>query len=277
MKRIKHKINGARPSAPEMKYSSSRKKDKSERPGFYVALSVCMMAVGLAIWSAYTSFDNERDVSDGGYFASLSSTTAPAAQQMTGVTELVLPTSAVTQATVAPTQPSTQSKSVIVHESATLPRDEDAERESEITSLQAVLKVADDLVYPVKSRSVLKQFSEEVVYNKTMRDYRSHTGCDFAASQGENVYAMCAGTVKDISVSELYGVIAEVESDGFSVYYCGLDPDMSVEKGDSLKAGDTIGTVAQVPCENADDPHIHVEIRVGSKLIDPLSVINNNS
>ena len=148
--------------------------------------------------------------------------------------------------------------------------------EDEISSLQAVLKVADSLVYPVKSRSVSKEYSEEIAYSKTMKDYRAHPGCDFAADKGESVYAMCAGTVKNISVSELYGVIIEVESDGFSVYYCGLDPELSVEQGESLSAGDTVGTVSGVPCESADPSHIHVEIRVGNKLIDPLSVIGSD-
>ena len=263
-----------------MKKMKHSKEDSSERVGFYVALTICMMAVGLAIWSAYSTVSDSIGEGDGGYTASLSTVTAPAAQDMTGVTEkpAAVPTVPATAApTMAPTQPATHVEDHTPAVEATLPRAEDADRESELSSLQAVLKVTDSLVYPVKSRSVLKQYSESAVYSKTMRDYRAHTGCDFAAGAGESVYAMCAGKVKDISVSELYGVIVEVQSEGFSVYYCGLDPDLTAAKGDILKTGDTIGTVGQIPCENEDDPHIHVEIRVGSRLIDPLSVIDNNS
>ena len=266
MKKYKHAAHTARTS------SANQSKENTEKPGFYIALAVCMVAVGLAVWSAYTTLDEKNDPSDSGYFASLSSSTAPAAQPMTGVTE-----PATKKPTEAPTQPQTHSKSITVYETSPPTRAEDADREEEISSLQAVLRVTDSLIYPVKSRSVLKQYSEDAVFSQTMRDYRAHTGCDFSADEGENIYAMCAGTVKDISVSELYGVIVEVGSEGFSVYYCGLDPELSVDKGNELKEGDTIGTVAQIPCESADDPHVHVEIRVGSKLIDPLSVINNNS
>ena len=127
-----------------------------------------------------------------------------------------------------------------------------------------------------QSGDVIKQYSEDAVFSKTLKDYRAHTGCDFGAKEGENVYAMCDGKVKNISVSELYGVIIEVESPGFSVYYCGMSNDMEVEKGDNLTAGDTIGTVGKIPSESADDSHIHVEIRVGKTLIDPLSVINKD-
>ena len=263
------------------KHAKKEAKESSERLGFYIALSICMVAVGLAIWSAYASFGSSEEEKDG-YFASLSSSTIPAAQQMTGVTEHETspakePTAAPSSApAVAPTEAESKAKSFVIYES-TLPKEEDVSREEELSSLQAVLKVADSLVYPVKSRSVLKQYSEEPVYSKTMGDYRSHPGCDFAAESGENVYAMCSGTVKDISVSELYGLILEVESDGFSVYYCGLDAQPQVDKGDTVQSGDTLGTVAVVPCESADDGHIHIEIRVGNKLIDPLSVINNES
>ena len=263
----------------QMKQYQHTKKDSAERVGFYIALTVCIAAVGLAIWSAYSTL-SEPEESGGSYFASLSSATAPAAQPMTGVTES--PTSAPTAAATAqptenPTEPATEAHTFARYEGATQPRTEDAEMDADVSSLQAVLRVTDSLAYPVKSRSVLKQYSEDAVYSKTMRDYRAHTGCDFAAEAGESVYAMCSGTVKDISVSELYGVIAEIACNGFSVYYCGLDPDVSVMKGDTVSTGDTIGAAAQVPCECEDPAHIHVEIRVGNRLIDPLSVINNNS
>lgn len=259
---------------------NQHEKESTERIGFYVALTICMVAVGLAIWSAYSTVSEPIDEGGSGYIASLDTATAPVAQNMTGVTERA--TSAPTQAptaapTAAPTQPATRAPEHTPSVEATLPRTEDADRADEISSLQAVLRVTDSLVYPVKSRSVLKQYSESAVYSKTMRDYRAHTGCDFVADEGENVYAMCGGKVKDISVSELYGIIVEVESEGFSVYYCGLDPDLSAAKGDVVKTGDTIGAVGQIPCECEDDSHIHIEIRVGSRLIDPLSVINNNS
>lgn len=262
-----------------MKKYQHKKEDGGEKIGFYVALTICMVAVGLAIWSAYSTINDTIDEGDGGYYASLSGTTAPVGQDMTGVTEkATVPTAPATAApTAAPTKPATEAETETPAEDATQVQTQDNDLDSELSSLQAVLRVTDSLVYPVKSRSVLKQYSESAVYSKTMHDYRAHTGCDFVAGAGENVYAMCGGKVKDITVSELYGVIVEVESEGFSVYYCGLDPDLIAMKGDTLKTGDTIGTVGQIPCECEDESHIHVEIRVGTRLIDPLNVINSNS
>lgn len=258
------------------KYKHS--KNTPERTGFYVALSVCLIAVGLAVWSAYTGLSDRLDASSDEYVATLNhETLAAVAQPMTGVTEPD-PTERPAETSI-PTQPATEGKRGISL-SETRPQDdgedETADAESELTSLQAVLKVADSLIYPTKSRSVLKQYSEEAVYNKTMEDYRPHTGCDFEADEGESVYAMCDGTVKNISSSELYGIIVEVDCTDFSVYYCGLSNELNVDKGDELKTGDTIGTVSLIPSESKDDPHIHIEIRVGNKLIDPLNVISTS-
>ncbi len=247
-------------------------KARKDRIGFYVALSVCLIAVGLAVWSAYTTVTDRLDASEDEYFSSLM--TEPiedVAQDMTGVTE---PDTEPETAEPEP-EPETE-KSIALYETSTLPRTEDINADSELDSLSAVLQVTDSLVYPVKSHSVLKQYSETAVYSKTMRDYRAHAGCDFDAEIGESVYAMCGGTVRNISVSEFYGVIVEVNSGDFSVFYCGLDPSLSVDKGDEVSTGDTIGTVAVIPCESEDDTHIHIEIRSGGRLIDPMTVIQSD-
>ena len=258
-------------------YKHAKEKRPTERVSFYIALSICMMAVGFAVWSAYSTLNGTAEPESNTYFSSLSTENAAVAQEMTGITEPQPQTQA---PTLAPTEPPTQAPTEAESSffiSETKPVDtEDVDGEAEPDALQAVLKINDSLVYPVKSHQVTKPYSENGVYSATLHDYRAHTGCDFAAEEGENVYAMCKGTVKDISVSELYGVIIEVDCGDFSVYYCGLDTDFLVEKEDEINTGDTIGTVGQIPCESGDDTHIHIEIRVGSRLIDPLSVIENN-
>ncbi len=254
------------------------KKKPTERVSFYIALSICMMAVGLAVWSAYTSFSDVTEPEEESYFSSLSSPTAAVAQDMTGVTEKEETIGEIEeQRQTEEPQPETEEppeERQRLSVSETNPESEDVAHIGGLDPLQAVLRVKESLVYPVKSQSVQKPYSEESVYNATMKDYRAHTGCDFDAKEGESVYAMCAGTVSDISVSELYGVIVEVNCGEYSVYYCGLGSDLNVEKGSAVNSGDTIGTVGKIPCEN-DQPHVHVEIRVGDRLIDPLSVIDS--
>lgn len=255
------------------KYQHAKEKKPTERVGFYIALSICMMAVGLAVWSAYSTFSEPTDSSDNTYFSSLSTENAPVGQEMTGVTV----EETLEEITEAPTEEETkEERSLIISETAP-PEAQTSNSAGASDPLQAALNIKENMLYPVKSQQVLKPYSEDAVYSKTLRDYRAHTGCDFAADEGENVYVMCDGTVADISVSELYGVIIEVDCGDCSVYYCGLDPQFMVEKEQQLSAGDVIGTVGQIPCESEDGSHVHIEIRSGDQLIDPLSVIDSDN
>lgn len=257
------------------KYKHANDKKTTERVSFYIALSICLMAVGFAAWSAYSTFRDTPEPSDNTYFSSLSTEKAAVAQDMTGVTVSVTepPTQAAIQETA---QPATEAERSIMISETKPDEKQDVMMDDASAQLQAVLKIDESLVYPVKSQQVTKPYSEDGVYSNTLHDYRAHTGCDFAAEEGENIYAMCAGTVKDISVSELYGVILEVDCGDFTVYYCGLDTEFIVEKEQEVSTGDTIGTVGHIPCESDDGAHIHIEIRVGDQLVDPLSVIGSD-
>lgn len=259
------------------KYKHNSGKKRTERVGFYIALSISLVAVGLAVWSAYTSVSEYLGNSEDGYYSSLTETSAEAvAQDVTGITEEA-PTDPATFDEPAPqSETETRRKVLTLYESSTLPREEDVSAQSDLDSLQAVLKVTENLSYPVKSKTVLREYSEEAVYNSTMKDYRAHTGCDFVTKAGEDVYAMSDGVVKDISFDEHYGVIVEVSSGEYSVFYCGVDSKTKVSMKDQIRRGDVIGKVSQIPCENADPSHIHIEIKVNDKLIDPMTVIMND-
>lgn len=256
------------------KYKHKSNKKQTERVGFYIALSICLVAVGLAVWSAYTSLsDYLNDTDDTDYYSALIETASPVAQVVTGVTEPETTPATVDQ---TPTQAETRNRTGALYETSTLPRTEDAAATSQLNPLQAVLKITDNLIYPAKSKQVYREYSESAVYSKTMQDYRAHTGCDFTTKAGEDIYSMCDGVVKDISFDEHYGVIVEVASSDYSVFYCGVDSKTAVKMNDQIKQGDVVGQVSQIPCESADASHIHIEIKVGNKLIDPMTVISND-
>lgn len=249
------------------KYKHKSTKKPTERVGFYIALSICLVAVGLAVYSTYTSVSDYLSSDEEEYTSSLTETTVPVAADVTGVTE------AETTATPDEAEAETREKSMALYETSTLPETEGVDAESDLDSLSPVFKVVDSLIYPVDSKSILREYSETAVYNGTMKDYRPHTGTDFTAKKGENVYAMCDGVVKSISFDERYGVIIEVTNDVYTVYYCGVDSDTNVRMKDQVKQGDVIGTVSQIPCESSDPVHLHVEVKVEEEYIDPLAVI----
>lgn len=245
-----------------------KRKSKKEKVGFYVALSICLVAVAMAVWSTYASVNDYIKSSDDDYKSSLSSL-SPANNVATGITEEET-TSPVTEpttqqpTTMAPTEPTTVA-----------PQTQPTSEAKTKDVLQSILRVGTSLSYPIESRLILNQYSENAVYNKTMGDYRAHTGIDFKGSTKDSVHAMCSGTVEKIYEDEMLGNVVQISTDKYSVYYCGVSK-VSVNKGQTVKSGDTIGVVGTVPCEAADDSHIHVEIKVDGQYIDPLAVISSD-
>ncbi len=243
------------------------KKSRKEKIGFLTAFSICLVAVGLALWSTYASigdFENSN-VTEPTYMATLSPT-EQVNNQVTGVT--------VTEEYTEPTVESTTTEPV--SEYTTEPTEAVEFYTGDSDSLATILQVSASLGYPVRSGEILKEYSEQAVYSKTMCDYRAHTGIDFVADIGENVISMSDGVVKEIYTDSMYGNVIVIENGNFSVYYCGVSETMYCVEGTEVEKGDIIGKVGTIPSESSDDMHLHVEVRVGDVTIDPLTVIGSN-
>ena len=56
------------------------------------------------------------------------------------------------------------------------------------------------------SGAVLNDYSgDNLVYSKTMQDWRTHNGIDFAANEGDDVLAAADGTVEAITDNGMFG------------------------------------------------------------------------
>jgi len=117
--------------------------------------------------------------------------------------------------------------------------------------------------------------ADALVFSETMDDWRTHAGIDFLANVGDVVCAIGAGLVTDFYYDELTGHTMEItHPDGCISVYCGLGDTVFAETGQSVKAGDAIGTVGEdLPFEAADEPHLHLEVIQNGRRIDPLSII----
>ncbi len=126
--------------------------------------------------------------------------------------------------------------------------------------------------YPI-GETVAKGYTEELVFNATMGDYRSHTAVDFKGSEGEEVYAINDGIVLTVYNDGMCGMTVEIDHGGTLVAkYSGLDV-VNVSKGDSVMIGSTIGTLGKVPFESADGCHLHLETRFEGKCVNPLDIM----
>lgn len=122
--------------------------------------------------------------------------------------------------------------------------------------------------------NISKGYSDTALqYSATYGDMRLHTGVDILCETGSNIKSAGSGTVKSVVEDANYGKIITIEHlGGITVKYCGMGS-VNVKEGDKVAAGDVIGTSGEIPCECADNPHIHIEVTVDGSCTSPLAAL----
>jgi murein DD-endopeptidase MepM/ murein hydrolase activator NlpD len=104
------------------------------------------------------------------------------------------------------------------------------------------------------------------------RGGRMHTGIDFQASYGDSVGASMSGTVVFAGVKHGYGNFIVVDhGSGIASCYAHLSA-MYVTVGQAVTGGQLIGAVGTTG--RSTGPHLHYEIRINGKPINPTSMIS---
>lgn len=119
---------------------------------------------------------------------------------------------------------------------------------------------------------ITKEFAKEnLVYSETLKEWIIHTGIDIKADKTSVVKAAEEGTVKSIKNDPRYGITVTVEhKDGFKTVYANLLTAEFVSEGETVKQGQTVGTVGtSANFEVADEPHLHFEIWKDGEAVDP--------
>ncbi|MBR5094134.1 MAG: M23 family metallopeptidase [Oscillospiraceae bacterium] len=116
---------------------------------------------------------------------------------------------------------------------------------------------------------------DHLVYDETMRDWRTHEGIDILAPLGEVVTAAHAGVVESIARDDLMGVIVTVShGDGVCTVYAGLAEGPAVAVGDRVEPGTAIGAIGTTAlCEVGQEPHLHFAVQVYGVDKDPLDYL----
>ena len=113
---------------------------------------------------------------------------------------------------------------------------------------------------------------DKLVYNSSMNQWRTHNGMDFMAAEGTAVRTITDGTVLSVEHTQLEASVVTIQhADGVVSVYKGLSTDIKVEEGDTLTAGDAIGSVAaNMPRERSEGAHLHLEVKQNGTLVDPM-------
>lgn len=124
-------------------------------------------------------------------------------------------------------------------------------------------------VQPADSDPIAAFSGDELTYNATLGDWRTHNGADYAAEAGAQIPSLTAGTVTGIYEDALWGGVVElVDRSGALWRYCGLE-ETAVEDHDTVRAGDVLGTLGTVPSEADGGSHLHLEVMRDGAWLDP--------
>ena len=116
----------------------------------------------------------------------------------------------------------------------------------------------------------------ELAYDPTMEDWRTHDGVDIAAAAGTAVAAACAGTISSVADDALMGTTVTISHrDGYETTYANLQAKPTVEAGDSVSAGTVIGAVGTTAAgESAQGPHLHFSVAKDGDTVNPDEFLN---
>ena len=141
-------------------------------------------------------------------------------------------------------------------------------------SLPASSSDAPASTQPVSGRVLNSYSGDELVYSKTLGDWRTHNGVDYACAQDAQVCAPAAGKVTAVDTDSRWGSVVCIEdSAGHLWRVCGT-AGPTVQTGDEVSVGQILGRAGSIPNECAEETHIHLEVLQGEQYLDPAKLLN---
>lgn len=159
-------------------------------------------------------------------------------------------------------------------EKTTEKKTEEKTTEESSSKVQNAAKIENpSYVLPLEA-AVVKEYSAETpIFNKTMGDFRTHSGVDFEGNEGDEVVAVGNGIVSRVSVDSLWGYVIEIDHGDFTARYIGLSQDNAVGINDEVKIGQKLGVLSSIPAEKEDGAHLHFEVLKDGKYVEPVSAL----
>lgn len=123
-------------------------------------------------------------------------------------------------------------------------------------------------IKPISGR-ISSEFGEREITSPVMS--ADHKGIDIAANKGTDIKAAIGGQVIAADKNNDYGNFIKIKQEDILTVYAHCEK-LKVSKGDKVKKGDVIATVGSTG--KSTGPHLHFEIRLDDRYINPRLVIN---
>ena len=204
--------------------------------GYYIALVLCAMAIGIAGFFYYRNAEQAQPV-------------------------LQEPEQQVTVSVDATED----------HVSVIATRPADAREPAMPDPTQAPAKKSFKTAAPVSGQTLSDYAMDCLSYNQTTRDWRVHNGMDIGAEAGTEVLAAADGVVYTTYTDDIMGTTVVIRHEGgYTTQYASLSEELKVSAGDTVVMGQAIGTVGETALiETAVGPHVHFSVLLNDESMDP--------
>lgn len=124
-----------------------------------------------------------------------------------------------------------------------------------------------DFQKPISGK-ITSEFGEREAISSVMT--ADHKGIDIAANFGTDIQAAISGQVVEADSNSEYGKFIKIKNEDVLTVYAHCSK-LKVKKGDSIEKGDVIAEVGSTG--KSTGPHLHFEIRLSDRYINPRLVI----
>ena len=221
--------------------------------GFYIALGICMIAIGVSAWVAVDK-----------------ATTPPADLLSSNTAQTV-------------SENNTSAEAEVNKEQSDIPDEREettSKTESEAINTESTVEAPDEepvanyFVFPVVGEVIKKFSNSELQYSVTFNDMRLHKGIDIKADEGTSVKSAGDGKVTAVTNDPQLGYLVEIDhGNGITAVYAGLNKAVAVKENEVVKSGTNLGPLGTVNNECLDAPHLHFELYKNGDAVDPLEYL----
>ena len=126
--------------------------------------------------------------------------------------------------------------------------------------------ITTNMCLPVDYQRISSEYGYR--YNPVTGKYALHSGIDFAAPDGQEIYAVEDGVVNKSMYSTDLGYFVQINhSNGLYSTYAHCS-ELKVEQGDDVRKGDLIALVGSTG--QSTGPHLHFEVKLNNTILNPI-------
>lgn len=248
--------------------NQEQKKEAKKLPGFYIALCCCVLVIGVAGYFTERHANKASDVinskvtqedEDKSVFSS------DETEEPSVFIPSKSPDTSEAEGTYAKAPSDANASVPVISEDV----EEYVVDNPDIDDSAIVVSSEQPTFIMPVTGNILSEYSDKLIYNNALSDWRTHDGVDIAAEKGCSVQSAASGVIESVSEDAMGKYVVISHAAGFTTKYMGLESTENLTVGKEIQSGEVIGTVGDCKGENITEPHLHFEIIKDNNSVNP--------